>query len=457
MQSSLLLAFLLASSGPASAESPGRIVEGLQCPSDPSQTYTLYLPSTYTRSRRWPLLLVFDPRGRGTTAAEVFRDAAERFEWIVVSSDNTRSDGPWEPNRRALAALWPYVLNAYSVDTRRVYAAGFSGGATVAWVLARGGGALAGIIATGAPSPADDDVTPGRVAWFGSAGTSDFNFLAARARDARMAQAGIPHRLEFFDGLHQWMTPDVAQLAVGWLELLAMKDGLRARDEELASRVLAEEFARVERLLSSGRLVDARRALASIVDSYAGLLDVGDATNRIRQLDGDERLAQARREEQRGDDRERALIASARTILARLRTDEAPLAQQFVAALNISGLHKIARRADYEGEGARRVLETIFVQTAMYIPQLFEEQREFARAAVSLEVAAAIHPDRPMVWVNLAGARAMSGSKKPAISALSRAIEAGFRNQEVLANDPRFASLRGTAEFARVLDALAAK
>jgi hypothetical protein len=51
----------------------------------------------------------------------------------------------------------------------------------------------------------------------------------------------------------------------------------------------------------------------------------------------------------------------------------------------------------------------------------------------------------------------MSGSKKAAMSALTRAIEAGFRNKDVLAADERFASLRGTPEYARLVQALADK
>ena len=76
----------------------GEMVEGISCASDPSQTYTLYLPPGFTNDRRWPVLLVFDPRGRSVLAAELFREAADTYGWILVSSDNTRYDGPMEPN-----------------------------------------------------------------------------------------------------------------------------------------------------------------------------------------------------------------------------------------------------------------------------------------------------------------------------------------------------------------------
>ena len=120
---------------PAQAGTPGQLVEHVPCPSDPSERYTLYLPSAYTAGRRWPLLLVFDPGARARRAAEEFQGAAERFGWIVAVSENSRN-GPWERSQHAVAAMWPALLAAYAVDPARIYTAGHSGGASVAWALA---------------------------------------------------------------------------------------------------------------------------------------------------------------------------------------------------------------------------------------------------------------------------------------------------------------------------------
>ena len=143
MRRALLYLILVCAASAAAAEVPpfralvGEMVEGVACASDPSQTYTLYLPPGFTNERRWPVLLVFDPRGRSLLAAELFREAAETYGWIIVSSDNTRSDGPLEPNLVAIQALWPEVHSRLPADFDRIYAAGFSGGVAVATLLAR--------------------------------------------------------------------------------------------------------------------------------------------------------------------------------------------------------------------------------------------------------------------------------------------------------------------------------
>src|SRR5438874_12326409 len=69
----------------------GRVVDGIACALDATQTYAVYLPSTYVPSNRRPLPFVFDPRRRGAMAAERFRAAAERYGGIIVAPNDTRS------------------------------------------------------------------------------------------------------------------------------------------------------------------------------------------------------------------------------------------------------------------------------------------------------------------------------------------------------------------------------
>src|SRR5256885_1721681 len=76
----------------------GHVDERVTSASDTAQHFALYLPPGYTRERRWPVLLVLDPRGRALLGLQLFHDAAARLGWIVMSSYNTLSDGPPEPS-----------------------------------------------------------------------------------------------------------------------------------------------------------------------------------------------------------------------------------------------------------------------------------------------------------------------------------------------------------------------
>src|SRR5271169_320752 len=72
----------------------GQIVDGVKCAADASETYAIYLPSHYSADRQWNLILAFDPRGRGRAPLEQFKDAAEKYGYIVAGSNNARNGPP---------------------------------------------------------------------------------------------------------------------------------------------------------------------------------------------------------------------------------------------------------------------------------------------------------------------------------------------------------------------------
>jgi dienelactone hydrolase len=348
---------------------PGMLVEHVSCPSDPTQMYSIYLPSTYVATRRWPLLLVFDPGGRGARAAEVFREAAERYGWIVAASENSRN-GPWEPTLRAVNAMWPALLGGYAVDARRVYTAGHSGGATVAWMIAQRTGQIAGVMTSGQPNPGTDPRKAAAFPWFGAAGRTDFNFIEVKTIDASLARSGAAHRVEFFDGGHQWPPAEVTFRAFGWLELVAMQDGRRLRDADLAARVLADDMAHARAFEERGLLTDAWRSYGSMVASYARLVDVSEAERRGKTLESDARFKSARKLEERADKRERDEADAVGRMITRLSGGEPPHIQELRGPLNLDSHAKAARGDSYDAASARRSLALVRVQLSSLVRDL---------------------------------------------------------------------------------------
>jgi predicted esterase len=275
---------------PLSAEltvQKGELVEGLACSADATQTYTLYLPSSFSNDREWPVLLVYDPRGRATMAAEIFRPAAEEHGWILISSNDTRSDGPPDPNVKALNALIP-ELTRYPVDQARIYMTGFSGGAILAFlVAARSDGAVAGVIGCGGRFPDGWERKPVKFAHWGTAGSTDFNYSQMRAIDEFLEKTGAVHRFEPFEGAHQWMPSELATHAVEWMELDAMRRRLRKRDDAMIERLWSEYLEGVVALQQEGDPAEVLRRWKAIEGTFRELREVSDATARIEELESD--------------------------------------------------------------------------------------------------------------------------------------------------------------------------
>jgi poly(3-hydroxybutyrate) depolymerase len=448
----LLLAAALAQSG----EFPiGTLVEGVATTADPTQTYTLYLPSGYRQDRRWPLLLVFDPRGRARLAAELFRPAAERHGWIVVSSADTRSDGPMEPNLKALRALWAETHSRFANDPRRIYVAGFSGGAHLGWMLAESTRRLAGVIASG--GRVIDEVEGGTAmfASFAAAGEVDFNHRGTREADRLLAARGGPHRLEFFSGGHQWMPEPLASHAVAWMELVAMRQALRPTDPELVERLYGEDAAAAAALEQTGDALAAMRRWDAVARTFDGLRDTSEARRRAETLSAGKPVAAALRAEQRCDEFEDERLATVYGELARIAAPgRPPNASRVISVIGVAALHRRADEPGCAGLAARRVLETIATHAGFYVTRdLFAAER-WDSAVVALQVAIEAKPDSSPLWYNLACARARSGQPAKALEALKRAVDAGYRDLAHLEADPDLEAIRGEPEYRALVETL---
>lgn len=442
---------------------PGQIVARVACDADPEQSYALYLPTSYTESRTWPILYLYDPRKRGPVAAERFRDAAERYGWILAASNNTQSDGPAAPNVVAMKAVWLDTHHRFRIDPGRVYAGGFSGGARAAVLLAlQTEGGVAGVIAAGAGFPDGSAPAKGmRFALFGAVGNLDFNYGEMRRLDRTLGSLGATHRLAVFDGPHSWCPAAVCAEGVEWLELQAMKSGRRAKDPAVIQRLLRERLERVAADESAGRLAEAFRRSAEAAEDFRGLADVKEAEalqDRLGRLDAvrQEIAGEERRAETERITTDRLL----RELSAALASDP-PLPLRAIAnQLQVARLRKEAGAGPSGASRftAARVLEALYVQSAFYLPRDFAAKHDFLRAELATGIAAELKPDRAgVVFYDLACFRALAGDRKGALATLHDAVGKGFRDVATLEADPDLAVLRDDNGFRALVADLKAR
>ncbi len=432
------------------------IVPRVACRAEPEHTYALYLPSSYTAGKPLPILYLFDARSRGPFAAERFRAAAEELGFILASSNESRSDGPWAPNIATMKAMWDDTHTRFALDPKRVYAAGYSGGARTATLLAIvRSGEVAGVIGCGGSFPVDrpaSAATP--FAFFGGAGVRDFNYEELRKLDLTLAGLGKAHRFEVFDGGHEWCSPPVAAQALRWMNLLAMRDGALPRVEEFVEAQWREQTVAAEALAAAGDPARAARRYAEIARDFTGLRDVAAAVAAEHRIEASAEhqsalaaeAAAAREAEEYGPEAARILHEA----LLDLDSVHLPI---LLKKLRVPALTERAGDAGtYSGQAARRLLEVLYVQTAYYIPTELEKKQDYARAALSLRVATAAEPAQPWGWFGLACALAPAGDKRGALAALEKAVELGFDDAAALASEPALERIHGEEQYRDLLE-----
>lgn len=430
----------------------GRVVEGIVCQSDPTKSYALYLPNAYVSQRGWPVLLVFDPGGRGTAALEVFRDAAETYGWVVLSSNDTRNGAPLIDNQRAVDAMWRELGTRYSIDGRRIYAAGFSAGAMLAWSVGLQPGVFAGIIGSGGRLIPEFFTEAPTYAHFGAAGATDFNYLGMKKVDALLAGLGTLHRFEVFEGSHTWMPPELAREGVEWLELDAMRRSLRPRDESLIAALFEKDAGKARELEKDGKLFAAWRRWCAVGDAFGGLRDVAEAQSAAQRLGALDAVHDALRDEERSERMEEEYLARLFKALAGgPDQSEAITVRRLISELRITELERLAKEDSWKGPTARRLLQTFLAYTGSVVPAELIAKKRYREAALLVSVAERIRPDSAALAYNHACLLALAGEPKEAFASLSRAIDLGFSDRALLESDSDLNALRGEKAFAALL------
>ena len=427
------------------------MTEKIVCSHDPSRSYALYLPSAYSPEKPSAILYMLDARGRALLPIERFRAAAEEFGWILASSYNSHSDTSNDPNTPALQAMWRDTHARLAIDERRAYLSGFSGGARASVDIALNAPkAIAGVIGCGAGLP--DDRAPVKTLpfpYFGTAGNRDFNYYEMRELEGKLTEAKVEHRIEFFDGGHDWPPPELARGAIAWMELAAMRSGARSRDDERIAVLYARDLDRAQGLAAQADETGAYLAYAHAAEDFRGLTDVAASAEKAAALGSSASVRKALRDAEKRDARDRAAIRElARKVHVALHSPEVPLPAAATTGLGIEALRKQASTGAAEDRlCAERILANLRVQASFYLPEQFLAQKDYQRARLALLIAAAIDPQDPLVYYNLACASARAGQVGRTLADLQDAVARGFHRFAMIDDDADFAAVRSDPKF----------
>jgi len=255
-------------------------IQLIKCRKDTNQSYTILLPPDYKPDRKWPVIFAFDPHGDGHLPIRKMRDPASQLGFILIASENFRNG---VTNVAGIAGvMFEDAMARYSIDQKRVYLAGFSGGARAAGSLALSGKGIRGIILSGAGQsgfgPANKNA--GLVV-YGIAGLGDFNRSEIQNMDKELATLQIPHSISFFIGKHEWPPEDEFDQALLWLQIQAMREKLCPVNQGELNWFEKSSDSIAGNLVKSGKMVLAATVLQKAVSALKGLIPVDELEKNL--------------------------------------------------------------------------------------------------------------------------------------------------------------------------------
>ncbi|MGI8835377.1 MAG: TPR end-of-group domain-containing protein [Pyrinomonadaceae bacterium] len=398
-----------------------------------------------------PILYAFDPAARGKLPVTLFKDAAEKFGYIVVGSNNSQNG---IQVAGIVKTLWEDTHARFKIDEQRVYTTGFSGGARVALAVALGySGQVAGVIACSAGFPTSASPAPGLAfAVFATAGTEDFNFSEVQQLKRKLNEIGVRHHLEVFAGGHDWPPADLCAQAILWMEIRAMKKGTRVKDDALIDQLFAERTTKARGYETAGKNYESYLEYQALAADFKDFKNTTEFEANTARMAATKEIKAAIKSERGEEERQRDLEFKVQTLLAKLQpgaTYPETLAELKSVFLDLT------RKADdtkdiSQQRVARRVLHASF--TIIYeSADRLSNSKNHSGAAEKLEIAALLKPKNPYLFYELAMTYARAGNKSKAINALGRAIENGFTDSAKIEQNPEFDPMRNEAGYKKLI------
>jgi len=255
-----------------------------KCMKDSSQSYTVLLPFNYNTEAKWPVIFAFDPHGDGHLPLHRMGEAASKLGFILIGSQNFRNGVANIPG--IAAAMFEDAMSRFSIDSKRVYLAGFSGGARAAGSLALSGKGIRGIVIAGAgQSGFRADMKTSGLVVYGIAGLGDFNMSELQSMDKELSGLGIVHSISFFNGKHEWPPVEEFNRALLWLNFQAMREKLCPLNQGELSWFAHNSDSLANDLIASGKPVLACHVYQQAVSTLKDLYLVSDLEKKMKKIE----------------------------------------------------------------------------------------------------------------------------------------------------------------------------
>ena len=236
----------------------GKIISNAVCQADPTKSYAIYIPEEKS-NQALPVIYFFDPHGDGLLPVKKYKALADSFHFILAGSTNSKNGNNFDDAENIFDAMNTDVPKRISVDAKRIYLCGFSGGAKVATYLALHFPKIKGVIANGAGL--EDITTAGnfKFSYTAITGNGDLNMTDMVSIDKILDRTTTQHRIIFFDGIHEWAPESTMDIAFEGLKLDAMRDNSIPKDSSFINGFITQMKKTIDQEEKDNKLIKAQQ------------------------------------------------------------------------------------------------------------------------------------------------------------------------------------------------------
>ncbi|TMM53158.1 alpha/beta hydrolase [Maribacter algarum] len=263
----------------------GIIIDAIPVNDTIPENFALYLPTSFDPSKKWPIVFVFDMKGRGKQVLSMLRQAAEEQEYVLAASNNINDSITLSKNILISSRMFSTVYSILPIKKNRSYTAGFSGGARLASLMPTFVKKIKGVISCGS-AVANEAVlsSKNKFHFIGIVGNEDYNFLSMKNNQKVLDKLKFPNQLFVFDGGKKWPESSYLAKAMEIFTLSAMNSGIEPRNDAFISNTYKTNLGEVSALLTSGKALRADKRLTEMTGIYRNFKNVDSLKESTKTL-----------------------------------------------------------------------------------------------------------------------------------------------------------------------------
>lgn len=432
----------------------GIIIDTVLCLGKSPGSYSLFLPENYKVSIKWPLLLIFDPAAQGRFAIEKFVPADKKFGYILACSNNVRN-GNFSRMLDDASIMYDDVVKRFTIDDRRIFTAGFSGGSRLAVGFAINNKEISGVIGCGAGMPNSKYYGPAQMShlvYFGIVGNKDMNFMEMNDLSRLLDDTGILSYFLVFNGGHEWPSTRNLEFALGWVELQMMNRGVIDKRDDFLNDFMLQMITHAKESEVVSDFVSSRKYYAYLARDFHDSPDLPHILNSLEKIEKSNSYRKSLKESEKNYRQElekREIFQKAFTYIAinqELTDSVISWWKNEIHSLNF----KIRGKRNSDSLMAYRLLNMITIASIEY-GMNFVSAGNYKPATGFFNVWTICEPGKKNSWYNLARAYAFDEQNDKAIIVLEKAVRNGFNNKELISNDLAFKFILTDKRFIKLM------
>ncbi len=246
----------------------GTILEALPVNDSIAETFSLYLPTSFSTDKTWPLLVVFDLDGKEIQALSMFVHAAEE-EGYVLAAPQVRDTASLADNMVKTTQTVQKVMDLLPIQKSRIYTAGAGSGGRYANLVPILSKDVSGAISIGASITNTELLSIRRPFHFiGIVNKKDYNYPGLLSVKKILDRYRFPNQVLIHSGDKLWPDPDYLKRSLRLFTLAAMRKQLVARDSSYIEGAYNSDVTHAGRLKNSLKLLMAEQYLGEMMGVY---------------------------------------------------------------------------------------------------------------------------------------------------------------------------------------------